>query len=390
MAGPHSLGRWHSAGTFALGILCLSLSAAAQASDARLIAGYGMAGAGLAGTHAPVVSGAPGAIDAPSAVLDALQSGSKTSTPAAPGSVTGSVVDAEGAIVSGAEVTLIRDGGDARKTQTDSEGRFSFAPVPVGRFRMVATSQGMTPASFSGVITSGETYEVPAMRLVVAGLNADVTVLATQEELAAAELKVEEHQRLAGFYPNFFVTYDFHAASLTTRQKFGLAWKNATDPGNIVVAGLVSGVEQAQNTFPGYGQGAAGYGKRFGAAMGDLVTGTMLGGAVYPTLFHQDPRYFYKGTGTIKSRVIYAITRPVICRGDNGRNQFAISSILGDLSAGAVTNLYYPASDRNGAGLTIAEGFLNIAGDALNDVMQEFVLRHLTPHAPMYQSTTNP
>ncbi len=330
-------------------------------------------------------------IDAPSFVQSSAQQGNAKPAPSATGAVKGSVIDGQGSVLGEADVVLTRDGAnDTRRTKTDADGRYAFSAVPVGRFKVTASAHGMTSATSGGLLKPGELFEVVALQLTVAGISADVTVLATREELASAELKVEEHQRLAGFLPNFFVSYDWKAAPLTPKQKLSLAWKNASDPGNIIVAAGVAGVEQAQDTFEGYGQGVSGYSKRFGAAMGDLVTGTMLGGAVYPILFHQDPRYFYKGTGSIRSRVLYAISRPVISRGDNGKWQPAYASILGDLSAGAVTNLYYPEEDRHGAALTIEEGFLNIAGDALNDIMQEFVLRHLTPHAPSYAQDARP
>ena len=88
-----------------------------------------------------------------------------------------------------------------------------------------------------------------------------------------------------------------------------------------LVVGAFAGVEQAGNTFAGYGQGAQGYGKRFGANYADGLSDTMIGGAILPSLFKQDPRYFYKGTGTIRSRAMYAIANAVICKGDNGRWQ---------------------------------------------------------------------
>jgi hypothetical protein len=302
-----------------------------------------------------------------------------------PGQVSGTVVDADADVVGNAEVTLSREGvSEVRKTQTGSDGRFQYNGVPPGKFKVTVRLKGMAPVSLSGLLHAGEIYETPSIRLDKPEVEIDVQVVASQSDLAEAEIKVEEHQRLVGFLPNFFVAYDWHAAPLSTRQKFELAWKNAIDPGNALLNAGVAGVEQAQNTFPGYGQGAAGYGKRFGAASGDLLAGTMLGGAVFPTLFKQDPRYFYKGTGTVKSRLYYALSRAVICRGDNGKWQPAYASMLGDLSAGAVTNLYVPASSRDGAGLTLGEGFLNIAGDALGNVVQEFVLRRLTPHAPSY------
>ena len=97
-----------------------------------------------------------------------------------------------------------------------------------------------------------------------------------------------------------------------------------------------------------------------------------------PALFHQDPRYFYKGTGTKRSRFLYAATRAVVTRGDNGNSQPNFAGVLGDLSAAAISNAYYPASDRQGAGLFLTNGILAIAGDAMNGVVQEFLLHRVT------------
>ena len=319
-------------------------------------------------------------------------SGGETNAPGAAdmapaGQLTGSVVDSEGTVLSDVDVTLSREASaDLRRTKTDGDGKFAFANVPPGKFKVTASLKGFAPVSYSYTLQPGEVFSVPILRFGLAQFSTTVDVVASQEELSEAELKVEEHQRLIGFFPNFFVSYDYKAPPLTTRQKFQLAWKNASDPGNIATSGFVAGIEQAQNTFPGYGQGMAGYGKRFGAASGDLIFGTFLGGAIFPTLFKQDPRYFYRGTGTNTSRAWYAITRAFICRGDNGKWQPAYASILGDLSAGAITNLYYPPGSRNGPALTFEQGALNIAGDAFGNVMQELVLKHFTPHAPTYNN----
>lgn len=147
-------------------------------------------------------------------------------------------------------------------------------------------------------------------------------------------------------------------------------------------------MEQANNAFSGYGQGAQGYAKRYGASYSDQFIGNFLGGAVFPVMFKQDPRYFYKGTGTIRSRAFYAIANAVICKGDNGHWQFDYSGIMGSLAAGGVSNLYYPASDRDGAGLTFQETGLEIAGSAVANLFQEFVVRRLTPKIPRYEPPT--
>ena len=96
---------------------------------------------------------------------------------------------------------------------------------------------------------------------------------------------------MLGVIPNFYVSYTPNAVPLTTRLKFRLAWKSIIDPFTFGITGAIAGIEQANNTFSGYGQGAQGYAKRYGAAYADLVSGTLLGGAILPSLFKQDPRY---------------------------------------------------------------------------------------------------
>ena len=236
---------------------------------------------------------------------------------------------------------------------------------------------GFTSFEQNEILLPGRSLQLDPMVLRLATVNIEVNAV-MPEELALEQLHTEEHQRLAGVLPNFFVSYNWTAPPLSARQKFALSTHNVADPGNLALVGTVAGVQQATNSFPGYGQGAAGYGKRFGADLGNLVVGTYMGGAVLPALFHQDPRYFYKGTGSVRSRALYAISRAVICRGDNGRDQPNFSGILGDLSSGAISNLYYPASDRQGARLTLENGFLGIAGDAMNSLVQEFVFNHVT------------
>jgi hypothetical protein len=140
-------------------------------------------------------------------------------------------------------------------------------------------------------------------------------------------------------------------------------------------------VQQAQNHFSGYGQGAEGYAKRYGASYADLVTNTFIGGAILPSLLKQDPRYFYKGTGSVKSRALYAIANAVICKGDNGKWQANYSAILGSIAAGGISNLYYPANDR-GAGLTFENAAIGIGATAAANLLQEFVIRKLTPRLP--------
>ena len=196
--------------------------------------------------------------------------------------------------------------------------------------------------------------------------------------MAEDEIKAQEKQRLLGVIPNFYVSYIPDAAPLDTKQKFELAWKSTIDPITFALTGALAGIEQADNTFSGYGQGAQGYGKRFGAAYADTVTGTFIGGALLPSLLHQDPRYFYKGKGSVRSRVFYAIANSVICKGDNRRWQPDYSGVLGSLAAGAISNLYYPAGSRSGVGLILGNTGIGIGETAVANILQEFVVRKLT------------
>ena len=146
------------------------------------------------------------------------------------------------------------------------------------------------------------------------------------------------------------------------------------------VAG-VAGAEQYENVFPAYGGGIEGYGKRYGAALANHVSGDLLGRAVYPSIFHQDPRYFYKGNGSIESRALYAISAAVIAKGDNGRWEPNYSLVLGHFSAAAISNLYYPSSDR-GASLVVLNGLAGIGGDAVSNLIREFILKRFTSRVP--------
>jgi hypothetical protein len=203
----------------------------------------------------------------------------------------------------------------------------------------------------------------------------------TQE--AEAEMKDEEKQRVLGVLPNFYVTYNPTAVPLSPKQKFELAWKATIDPVNFVVTAGAAGIEQASDAFGGYGQGMTGYARRYGAAFGDSVTSTFIGSAILPSLFKQDPRYFYKGTGSTRSRILYAIANAVICKGDNGKWQANYSAILGSLASGGISNLYYPSAD-SGLKLTFQNTAIGIASSAATNILQEFVIRRLTPHAPSY------
>jgi len=271
-----------------------------------------------------------------------------------------------------------------RAVTSDSNGRFNFAGVPPGAFKLTISSNGFATQVISGILHSGESYEAQAIVLPLNATTSNVQVTASQVEIAEEQLKEEETQRVLGVIPNFYVTYVPDAPALTTRQKFNLAWKSSIDPVTLLAIGGIAGVQQANNTFSGYGQGAQGFAKRYGAGLANNFIGTMIGGAILPTWWKQDPRYFYKGTGTTRSRALYAIENAVMCKGDNGHWQVNYSGIVGGLAAGGISNLYYPASDRDGVGLTFENALIGAGASAVQNLLQEFVVRKLTPKVPNY------
>jgi hypothetical protein len=309
--------------------------------------------------------------------------------PEVTGTVGGAVVDQTGAAVAGARVRLSReDTSLSQEAVSDSDGRYLFAGIAPGTFQLTATSTGFATGTIFGTLHSGESYSAPPIALLVASASTEVRVAMSRTELAEAEIKDEEKQRVLGVLPNFYVTYDPVAFPLSRKQKFELAWKSTIDPVSFGLTGAVAGIEQETDTFNGYGQGAQGYAKRFGASYANFVTGTFIGSAVLPSLLKQDPRYFYKGTGTKRARIFYAIANSVICKGDNGKWQANYSSILGGLASGGISNLYYPAADRNDAALTFENALIGIGTSAAANLLQEFVIRRLTPHAPNYARAT--
>jgi hypothetical protein len=324
-------------------------------------------------------------------LLFASDTRAQTAVPAAPaqtGSITGTVTGADGEAYEGAKVVLVPNGVSTAQTlETDSTGEFLFSGVPADAFTLTVSSQGFITQTIRGVLAPGQAYDAKTIVLPLVEATNEVRVSAAgQTEIAEEQIHVEEQQRVLGLLPNYYVSYAKNPVPLTSRQKFSLAWKSNISPFTFLLTGAFAGVEQANNTFAGYGQGMQGYGKRFGANYADTFVSNEIGGAILPSLFRQDPRYFYKGTGSIRARAEYAIATAVICKGDNMRWQFNYSGILGGLAAGGISNLYYPQSDRSGVSLTFENLAVGLAGSALQNVFQEFIVKKLTPSARRVQS----
>jgi hypothetical protein len=328
----------------------------------------------------PVSAGADSSLPGPLPIGTSARG--RLPEPKSLGSISGIVLDATGALVAGASVKLTReDATSILEVASNEDGRFSFANIAPGRFLLTITLAGFAAQTFSGVLNAGEVYTVPETSLTIATAVTEVRVVPNLTAEAQLEIREQEKQRVLGVIPNFYVSYVPNAAPLTPKQKFELAWKTTVDPVTFGLNGAIAGIQQAQNDFPGYGQGAQGFLKRYGASYADLATETFIGGAILPSLLKQDPRYFYKGSGSKRSRFLYAIANAVICKGDDGRWQANYSGILGSIAAGGISNLYYPAQDRNGAALTFENALIEVGETAAANLLQEFVVRRLTPGA---------
>jgi hypothetical protein len=305
------------------------------------------------------------------------------------GSIIGIVVDQSGAPVSRAHVKLTcEDSSTNREVQSSDDGQFTFGNIPSGNFHLTITAEGFATQVFSGILQPDEILNIRAIQLALATQSINIQVAISPAEVAEEQIKEEETQRVLGFIPNFYVSYVPNAVPLTSKQKFELARKSILDPVTFALSGAIAGAEQARNDFSAYGQGAQGYGKRFGASYVDLVTSTVIGGAILPSLLKQDPRYFYKGSGSIRSRILYAIANSVICKGDNGHWQGNYSEILGSIAAAGITNLYYPASDRSRVELTFKNAGFKVGLTAGVNLLQEFVIRKLTRKVPFHRPAT--
>ncbi len=314
--------------------------------------------------------------------------GPSASDPQGAGSIYGTVTDPMGNLIAGARVTLVSETDKSQQTVlTDSAGFFRFSELAAGNFRIEITANGFAPWTGPAIaLSAGRYYNAPEIALQIPSATTDVQVVLTRYELAETQIKDEERQRILGIFPNFYTSYVWRAAPLTPGQKFRLAARTSIDPVTFGVAAATAGIEQSLNSFSGYGQGSEGYAKRFAASYADNVVDTVIGSAILPAILHQDPRYFYKGTGSISSRALYAIATVAICRGDNGRWQPNYSNVAGNLISAGISNLYYPASNRNGAGVTIDNALIGTAGGAASALLQEFVFKKISRGVPQASS----
>jgi hypothetical protein len=239
------------------------------------------------------------------------------------------------------------------------------------------TSRDVEPASTSVTVQPAASLELPAIVMRLEVVHTDVTAV-SEHEAAEREVRAEEGQRILKAIPNFMVVYDDEPVALSAGQKFRLSARTLADPVTIGVSAAIAGGEQASNSYPGFGRGVRGYARRFGASVGDSTSGMMLSGAILPTMFHQDPRYFYRGTGSRRSRLMYVLKQTVEQKGDNGHWQFAWSNTLGGVGSALISDTYYPRQGHTWGADTGQLFGLSMVSSGISNLMQEFVFGRVT------------
>jgi hypothetical protein len=293
------------------------------------------------------------------------------------GTVLGQVLDVSEDPVANASVVLQRPDGDHATVVTMDDGSFAFHDLTPGvAYQLTIKAQGYGGWSSSVTVEPGQEKTLTDIKLRILAVQRAVTVSYSSKEVAAQQLKAEEQQRVLGFIPNIFVTYEPHPEPLTAKMKFHLAYKGLTHPTFFAFEAAWAGVQQATDTTD-YRQGARGYGERFGANLASGTSEALFANAILPSLLHQDPRYFYRGSGTKGSRAWHAILAPFVCQGDNGKSQPNYSQVGGSLISAALSNTYYPDSQR-GPGLVFTNFGTSMGLHVALGLAQEFILGKFT------------
>jgi hypothetical protein len=293
------------------------------------------------------------------------------------GTIIGTVIDTNGGTIPGAVVVLQgASPSDGRTAVANDSGFFQFTGVSSGtQYRLTVSAKGFANWSLPALtLTPGQYLDVTNIKLAVTD-TVTVQAVVSTEQIAAQQVAAETKQRAFGVLPMFYAVYDPNPVPLTPKLKFKLAFRTAIDPVSIGADALLAGIRQSNDT-PHYGEGVKGYGQRFGSDFANGSTDIMIGGAVLPTVLHQDPRYFYQGTGSTGSRVLHALSGPFICKGDNGRWQPNFSTVGGDLASGAIANTYYPSGNR-GTAVVFSIALIEAGGTMAADVVQEFLPRNM-------------
>ena len=292
----------------------------------------------------------------------------------------GIVLDHDGDSISGAAVSIAGEKSAYKSSSTaDANGHFTFDHLDAANtYRLTITAPGFSEWDSQQIaLEPGQHLNLDDIEMKVSAVETSVTAVFA-DKLATEQVKAEETQRYLGVIPSFYVVYARNPVPMSASLKFNLAIRAETDAVTFTGAALLAGIHQAGDT-PAYQQGFKGYAQRYGAAYAGGVSDILIGGAILPSLLHQDPRYFYSGEGTTKQRVAHALRAIFLTHGDNGKVQFNYSGIGGDMASAALANTYYPSANR-GPHLFLANWGVLMAGRAANTLAQEFLGR-ITTHA---------
>lgn len=296
--------------------------------------------------------------------------------------ISGTVLDTNGDMVQGARVKLSEaaTGGMQREMKSGATGEFVFANLEPGSYFVTVSGDGMTTFTSKPItLHTEESVIVPQVVLGVAAATTSVTVM-DKEQASIEQVKIAEQQRVLRVFPNFYSSYDWNAPAMLAKQKYRLAARTLIDPVSFLTTAGIAGAEQYKNVFPSFGPGFEGYAKRYGAVYANHASAELLTRAVFPSIFHTDPRYFIMGKGSSRERAIHAVTSTWVTRGDDGSRRINFPQILGGLSAAALSNAYFPAQER-GVNLVLINGLGDLGGNMVDNLIREFLLSRVTTRA---------
>ncbi len=291
-------------------------------------------------------------------------------------------MDTNGDVVQGARVVLSKaaEPGTIRELQSGSTGQFVFSNLAPGTYIVTVSGGGMTTFVSKPIAArADEPVLVPKVILGIAAASTSVTVM-DKEEASVQQVKIAEQQRVFKVFPNFYSSFDWNAPPMLAKQKYRLAARTLIDPVTFITIGALAGAEQYKNVFPSFGGGLEGYGKRYGAAYANHASAEIFTRALYPSIFHTDPRYFIEGTGSIRARTLHALSSTWVTRTDVGGRRINFPQILGAFSAAALSNAYFPKSER-GINLVLINGFGDLGGNMADNLIREFFLNRITTRA---------
>jgi Carboxypeptidase regulatory-like domain len=307
----------------------------------------------------------------------------QSSTSFHPGStISGTVLDTNGDVIQGALVKLssVAAPGILREIKSGATGQFVFTNIESGTYIVTVTAEGMTTfVSPPMNLRADEPMIVPRVVLGVAAATTSVMVM-DEEQASKQQVQIAEQQRVLKVFPNFYSSYDWNAPPMLAKQKYQLAARTLIDPVTFLTTAGIAGAEQCKNVFPTFGSGIEGYGKRYGAAFASHGSAELLTRAVFPSMFHTDPRYFIMGKGSTQARAMHAVSSTWITRGDDGGRRINWPQILGGVSAAALSNAYFPAKER-GVNLVLINGLGDLGGNMVDNLIREFLLNRITTRA---------